>query len=141
MQQRPLPKWCAANAFTGYQRPLRYVPVKAVHAKPFFLWQVDCMQHDPFPAGGCLYRHLLCEQISAQIWRDILSGAAEEQPHLLQRFLLLVHGDLKHFVFTYWWVAEQRGLGFAGFCVYQPEVKHFEADCPKVDVWCRVCRM
>jgi hypothetical protein len=36
-----------------------------------------------------------------------LSGAAEAQPHLLQRFLLLVHGDLKHFVFSYWWVPAQ----------------------------------
>jgi hypothetical protein len=43
-------------------------------------------------------------QVGAQIWSDMLSGAAEEQPQLLQRFLLLVHGDLKHFVFTYWWV-------------------------------------
>jgi hypothetical protein len=41
-------------------------------------------------------------QVGAQIWADIVSGAAEAQPHLLCRFLLLAHGDLKHFVYTYW---------------------------------------
>jgi hypothetical protein len=37
-----------------------------------------------------------------QLWADILSGAAEEQPQLLGRFLMLAYGDLKHFVFDYW---------------------------------------
>lgn len=41
-------------------------------------------------------------QVGAQIWSDILSGASEARPHLLTRFLLLAHGDLKHFVHTYW---------------------------------------
>jgi ubiquitin-like modifier-activating enzyme ATG7 len=50
-------------------------------------------------------------QVGAQVWSDLLSGAAESQPQLLQRFLLLVHGDLKHFVFTYWW----GGVGLVGW--------------------------
>jgi ubiquitin-like modifier-activating enzyme ATG7 len=36
------------------------------------------------------------------IWADIVSGAAERQPQLLLRFLMLAYGDLKHFVFDYW---------------------------------------
>jgi hypothetical protein len=43
-------------------------------------------------------------QVGREIWRDIVSGAAEARPQLLQRFLLLAHGDLKHFLFTYWCV-------------------------------------
>lgn len=42
------------------------------------------------------------QQVGQQVWADILSGAAEAQPQLLNRFLLLAYGDLKHFVFHYW---------------------------------------
>jgi len=44
----------------------------------------------------------LLQQSAAQIWADIMSGAAEQQPALLCRWMLLVYGDLKHFVFHYW---------------------------------------
>ena len=43
-------------------------------------------------------------QAGAEVWRDICSGAAERQPSLLCRFVLLAHGDLKAFHFHYWWV-------------------------------------
>jgi len=44
----------------------------------------------------------LLQQAAAQIWADVMSGAAEQQPALLSRWLLLVYADLKHFVFHYW---------------------------------------
>ncbi|WIA12692.1 hypothetical protein OEZ85_006333 [Tetradesmus obliquus] len=37
-----------------------------------------------------------------RLWADILSGAAEAQPQLLLGFLMLAFGDLKHWVFDYW---------------------------------------
>ncbi|EFJ47204.1 ubiquitin activating E1 enzyme-like protein, partial [Volvox carteri f. nagariensis] len=44
----------------------------------------------------------LMRQVSGQIWSDILCGAAEAEPWRLCRFLLLMHGDLKHYKFHYW---------------------------------------
>jgi ubiquitin-like modifier-activating enzyme ATG7 len=41
-------------------------------------------------------------QAAASIWADVRSGAAEAQPALLSRFFLLTFGDLKRYVFTYW---------------------------------------
>lgn len=42
--------------------------------------------------------------ITQQIWEDILSGAAEARPQLLQRFLLFTFADLKQFKYHYWYV-------------------------------------
>lgn len=44
----------------------------------------------------------LLAEAGAQIWRDISSGAAEADPSLLSRFILLAYGDLKHYHFYYW---------------------------------------
>ncbi|GFR41415.1 hypothetical protein Agub_g2098, partial [Astrephomene gubernaculifera] len=44
----------------------------------------------------------LMRQAAAEVWRDVVSGAAEAEPWRLTRFLLLVHGDLKHYKFHYW---------------------------------------
>lgn len=41
-------------------------------------------------------------QAAAQLWQDITSGAAEQEPSRLCRFQLLAHGDLKQFHFHYW---------------------------------------
>ncbi|KAJ3285899.1 Autophagy protein 7 [Borealophlyctis nickersoniae] len=45
---------------------------------------------------------LLFKQTADQIWRDIQSGAALKQPHLLNRFILLTFADLKKYKFYYW---------------------------------------
>ena len=37
-----------------------------------------------------------------RVWADILSGAAEGDPSLLTRFLLVCYADLKRFAFYYW---------------------------------------
>ena len=37
-----------------------------------------------------------------QVWADLLSGAAEADPSLLTRFLLVCYADLKRFAFYYW---------------------------------------
>ena len=50
-------------------------------------------------------------QVAAEVWADICSGAAESEPWRLTRFLVLMHGDLKHYKFNYWWGA---GLGGSG---------------------------
>eukprot|EP00195_Chlamydomonas_chlamydogama_P004652 CAMPEP_0202920432 /NCGR_PEP_ID=MMETSP1392-20130828/76854_1 /ASSEMBLY_ACC=CAM_ASM_000868 /TAXON_ID=225041 /ORGANISM="Chlamydomonas chlamydogama, Strain SAG 11-48b" /LENGTH=678 /DNA_ID=CAMNT_0049613927 /DNA_START=212 /DNA_END=2249 /DNA_ORIENTATION=- len=50
---------------------------------------------------NCDKTHIL-QREGARIWSDIISGAAEERPELLSRFVLLSHGDLKHYVFHYW---------------------------------------
>ncbi|GLI68826.1 hypothetical protein VaNZ11_013331 [Volvox africanus] len=50
---------------------------------------------------GCDKQKVLREAAEA-IWSDISSGAAEAEPWRLCRFLLLVHGDLKHYKFHYW---------------------------------------
>ena len=42
------------------------------------------------------------KRAAAAIWRDICSGAAERDPALLLRFLVVAYGDLKRYVFTYW---------------------------------------
>ncbi|KAI8475829.1 MAG: E1-like protein-activating [Monoraphidium minutum] len=47
-------------------------------------------------------KRALLQQAGARVWADICSGAAEAAPELLCRFLLLTFGDLKRYVFTYW---------------------------------------
>jgi len=37
-----------------------------------------------------------------QIWEDIISGRAIDDPSLISRFLLLTHADLKHYRYYYW---------------------------------------
>jgi ubiquitin-like modifier-activating enzyme ATG7 len=44
----------------------------------------------------------LLADAGAQVWCDITSGAAEADPALLSRFILLAYGDLKHYHFYYW---------------------------------------
>lgn len=44
----------------------------------------------------------LLEQSGKQIWEDIVSGKAIEDPSLLSRFLLLTYADLKKYVYYYW---------------------------------------
>ena len=41
-------------------------------------------------------------QASQQIWQDILSGRAQQDPGRLLNFLLLSYADLKHFRYYYW---------------------------------------
>lgn len=41
-------------------------------------------------------------QASHQIWQDILSGRAEQDPGLLSTFFVLSYADLKHFRYYYW---------------------------------------
>lgn len=47
-------------------------------------------------------RRALIQEPADQIWRDIRSGAAEANPALLSRFLLISYADLKLFRFYYW---------------------------------------
>ena len=49
-------------------------------------------------------RSALIQEPAGQIWRDIRSGAAEADPALLSRFLLISYADLKLFRFYYWCV-------------------------------------
>ena len=49
----------------------------------------------------CDKRSLLDAQ-GSQIWDDIVSGRAIDDPSLLSRFLLLAHADLKHYCYYYW---------------------------------------
>ncbi|BDA47717.1 Ubiquitin-like modifier-activating enzyme atg7 [Coccomyxa sp. Obi] len=44
----------------------------------------------------------LLQETAGLIWRDICSGAAEADPALLSRFLLISYADLKLFRFYYW---------------------------------------
>lgn len=41
-------------------------------------------------------------QAAAAMWEAIRSGAAEQDPALLQRLVLLTFCDLKHYKFFYW---------------------------------------
>ena len=41
-------------------------------------------------------------QAAGEVWRAIMSGAAEADPALLQRLVLLAYCDLKHYKFHYW---------------------------------------
>ncbi|XP_054553729.1 ubiquitin-like modifier-activating enzyme ATG7 isoform X2 [Talpa occidentalis] len=66
------------------------------------------------PAVGTLYntntleafkaadKKLLLEQAANEIWESIKSGAALENPVLLNKFLLLTFADLKKYHFYYW---------------------------------------
>ncbi|XP_062056439.1 ubiquitin-like modifier-activating enzyme ATG7 isoform X2 [Lepus europaeus] len=66
------------------------------------------------PALGSLYntntlesfkaadKKLLLEQAANEIWESIKSGAALEDPVLLNKFLLLTFADLKKYHFYYW---------------------------------------
>ncbi|XP_076972657.1 ubiquitin-like modifier-activating enzyme ATG7 isoform X4 [Tamandua tetradactyla] len=66
------------------------------------------------PAVGTLYntntlesfktadKKLLLEQTANEIWESITSGAALENPVLLNKFLLLTFADLKKYHFYYW---------------------------------------
>ncbi|EHB15584.1 Autophagy-related protein 7 [Heterocephalus glaber] len=47
-------------------------------------------------------RKLLLEQAADEIWESIRSGAALENPVLLNKFLLLTFADLKKYHFYYW---------------------------------------
>lgn len=49
-----------------------------------------------------LPKQAVLDSAAALIWADITSGAAVDNPHLLTRFVLLTHGDLKRYKFTYW---------------------------------------
>jgi len=49
----------------------------------------------------CDKRSLLDAQ-GNQIWEDIVSGRAIDDPSLINRFLLLAHADLKHYRYYYW---------------------------------------
>ncbi|KAL2919148.1 Autophagy protein 7 [Polyrhizophydium stewartii] len=47
-------------------------------------------------------KNSLLKTITLEIWQDILSGAAAQDPRLLGRFLLLTFADLKKYKFYYW---------------------------------------
>ena len=47
-------------------------------------------------------RPALLRECARRIWGDIRSGAAEEDPSLLSRFLLLGHAELKSYRYYYW---------------------------------------
>ena len=47
-------------------------------------------------------KRLLLDAQGNQIWDDIISGRAIEDPSLISRFLLLAHADLKHYRYYYW---------------------------------------
>lgn len=49
----------------------------------------------------CDKRSLLDAQ-GSQMWDDIVSGRAIDDPSLISRFLLLTHADLKHYRYYYW---------------------------------------
>jgi ubiquitin-like modifier-activating enzyme ATG7 len=47
-------------------------------------------------------RSALLAEAAAAVWADICSGAAEADPALLSRFLLISYADLKLFRYYYW---------------------------------------
>ena len=47
-------------------------------------------------------RAALAQAAADRVWADICSGAAEANPALLSRFLLLSFADLKIFRYFYW---------------------------------------
>jgi len=47
-------------------------------------------------------RPALLRECAARIWGDIRSGAAERDPSLLSRFMLLGHAELKSYRYYYW---------------------------------------
>jgi len=49
----------------------------------------------------CDKRSLLDAQ-GNQIWDDIISGKAIDDPSVINRFMLLTHADLKHYRYYYW---------------------------------------
>ncbi|KAL9252263.1 Ubiquitin-like modifier-activating enzyme atg7-like protein [Drosera capensis] len=49
-----------------------------------------------------LDRQLLLKAEAQKIWDDIHSGAAEKDPILLSKFLLVTFADLKRWIFHYW---------------------------------------
>lgn len=59
---------------------------------------------------GCDYGAALAGCARA-LWADVASGAAEADPRLLNRFLLLAHADLKAYRYCYWRVPVSHGLG------------------------------
>ncbi|KAG2455180.1 hypothetical protein HYH02_000996 [Chlamydomonas schloesseri] len=99
----------------GYFSPNRYESVPArltldvSSLRPAACSRLDC---HAAPGRLLLYNTIegfrgadkpaLMRQVAAEIWADICSGAAEAEPWRLCRFLLLLHGDLKHYKFNYW---------------------------------------
>lgn len=55
-------------------------------------------------------RGSILQEAASLIWRNISSGAAEADPALLSRFLLISYADLKLFRFYYWWALSCEGL-------------------------------
>lgn len=47
-------------------------------------------------------KQALCDAAGAALLENIESGAAEQNPALLSRFLLLTHADIKKWIFYYW---------------------------------------
>ncbi|KAG0337444.1 Autophagy protein 7 [Podila horticola] len=89
-----------------------------------------------FPAPGTLKntntiedfkaidKTLLFQSVVQQLWSDITSGYAVENPDVLNRFLLITFADLKKFKFYYWfafpaivaapaWLSDAIIVGFA----------------------------
>mmetsp|Transcript_31027 Transcript_31027/g.80814 ORF Transcript_31027/g.80814 Transcript_31027/m.80814 type:complete len:884 (+) Transcript_31027:49-2700(+) len=89
-----------------------------------------------------LDRQLILRQAATQVWCDILSGAAEQDPARLCRFWLTAHGDLKHFHFHYWFAfpALKPPVPFTSAAEALPLSKALSTDaaekvCAACDAW------
>ncbi|CAL5221045.1 g3168 [Coccomyxa viridis] len=72
---------------------------KGLHSIPGSLLNVNTFERFK-AAQEQASQHL--QKASQQIWQDILSGRAQEDPGRLLNFLLLSYADLKHFRYYYW---------------------------------------
>ena len=73
----------------------------------------------PQRRGGCHLLRPCCLQAARRIWEDILSGAAEQNPQLLSRFLLLSFADLKKYTYLSW-------CGAAGLSAAEQQAVHWQ---------------
>ncbi len=74
-------------------------PAQGLHGVPGELRNVNTLER--FKALQ-EQRSALLQEAAGQIWQGICSGAAEADPSLLSRLLLISYADLKLFRFYYW---------------------------------------
>lgn len=64
--------------------------------------QGELLNYNTLEAFKTANHATLLQEAARKIWSDIKSGAAEQDPALLCRFLLLSHAELKTYRFYYW---------------------------------------
>ncbi|KAJ1547707.1 Autophagy protein 7 [Nowakowskiella sp. JEL0078] len=109
----------ATHEYSGETAPSTLVPPALLCLGPNSLYQFDESRKSIHPnfaynAPGqlkntntieefkLLDKNKLFKEVGEQIWNDIKTGLALEEPHLLNRFLVITFADLKKFKFYYW---------------------------------------